>query len=219
MAAEEAVARVRAVFDDWAKRGRAEGMERGHGPAARMAFERLEVTPGARYLDVGCGNGYTVRWAAAVDPSVTAVGVDVSAEMIARARELSKDAPNASFHATAWPPEDRVGTFDAVFSMETFYYVPDLAAGLRAVRDSLAPGGRFACVVDYYAENPESHDWPEALGVSMHLLDEVGWRRAFEEAGLAVLEQARLRPPPAPGKEPGWKQEVGSLLTLGQLQP
>lgn len=216
------VARVREVFDDWARNGRAEGMERGHGPAARLAFDRLELSPGQRYLDVGCGNGYTVRWAAASDPTVIALGVDLSTEMVERARELSAELPNASFRQTAWPPPAPLGTFDAVFSMETFYYLPDLAAGLAAVHDALAPGGRFACVVDYYTENPESHGWPDALGVPMHLLDEAGWRRAFEGAGLAVVEQSRLRPQTAQiaqtpqGQEPGWKQEVGSLLTLGR---
>ena len=33
--------RVRTVFDDWALRGRAQGMEQSHGPFARQAFDRL----------------------------------------------------------------------------------------------------------------------------------------------------------------------------------
>ncbi len=81
----EQTTRVRDVFDDWARRGRAEGMERGHGPTARQGFDRLEVGAGTRYLDIGCGNGYTVRWAAAAGARAT--GLDVSAEMITRARD------------------------------------------------------------------------------------------------------------------------------------
>lgn len=48
---------VRQLFDRWAEQGRAEGMEKSHGPSARAAFERLEVGPGQHFLDIGCGNG------------------------------------------------------------------------------------------------------------------------------------------------------------------
>ena len=36
------VDKVAAIFDDWAEAGRAEGMEQGHGPTARPAFDRLQ---------------------------------------------------------------------------------------------------------------------------------------------------------------------------------
>ncbi|MCA9536195.1 MAG: class I SAM-dependent methyltransferase [Myxococcales bacterium] len=64
------VASVRSLFDQWAQAGRAEGMQHSHTPAARQAFERLAVQPGQHYLDIGCGNGYSVRWAAEIDATV-----------------------------------------------------------------------------------------------------------------------------------------------------
>ena len=99
------VARVEAVFNEWARVGRADGMERRHGPFARRAFAWLELGAGDRYLDVGCGNGYTVRWAAAVDPSVRALGLDVAGEMIALAEQMSADHPNATFVRDCFPSE------------------------------------------------------------------------------------------------------------------
>lgn len=212
------VDRVRDVFDEWARKGRAEGMERGHTPTARQAFDRLELGPAApRYLDIGCGNGYTVRWAAAIDPAVRATGIDVSAEMIERARAASEGLPGCQFRVASFP-DAAIGdaSVDAVFSMEVFYYLPDLAAGLRDVARILAPGGRFACVVDFYRENQASHGWGDDLGLALHLLSADEWRRAFEAAGLEVLDQAQLRAPLEPGQEPGWKHELGSLMTLGQ---
>jgi len=210
-------ARVRDVFDDWARRGRAEGMERGHEVAARQAFERLRVGAGSRYLDVGCGNGYTVRWAAAVAPDARAVGIDVSSEMIDRARRASGDWRNAAFRCASFPAA-ALGdaSFDAIFSMEVFYYLPDLDAGLRDVRRLLAAGGRFACIVDYYAENTASHSWAEDLGLSLQLRSEAEWADSFERAGLRVLEQGRLRAPLAAGEQPTWKHTEGSLLTIGE---
>lgn len=209
--------RVRDVFDEWAESGRAQGMEQGHGPAARRAFDALDLASGERFLDVGCGNGYVVRWAAQVAPSVDALGIDVSAQMIALARELTSGMPNARFRRGSFPLiELEPGRFDAIFSMEVFYYLPDLAAGLRSVRELLAPGGRFACVVDYYRENQASHTWPEDLGVPMHLLSADEWCQAFAEAGLDVVRQDRLCTPHVPGTPVVWKHTMGSLFTLGR---
>jgi ubiquinone/menaquinone biosynthesis C-methylase UbiE len=208
---------VKAVFDDWAERGRAEGMEEGHRFAARQGFDRLELTPGDHYLDIGCGNGYTVRWAAGrVGESGRAVGIDLSPNMVDRARGASLGLSNVQFHQAAFPNHTLPrGAFQAIFSMEVLYYLPDVEAALREIHQLLLPGGRFVSVVDFYEENPDSHSWPEDLDVPMTLRSEAGWRAAFEAGGLRVLEQTRIPYPLAAGETPGWKHTLGSLLTLG----
>ena len=207
------VDKVAAIFDDWAEAGRAEGMERGHGPSARPAFDRLQVDLGSRYLDIGCGNGYTVRWALA--QGAQAIGIDASRKMIERARAQTEgggvfEVARFPDHQLAMLGED---SLDAIFSMEVFYYLPDVDTAIAEVARLLGPGGRFACVVDYYAENEASHGWPEDLGVPMHLLSAAQWAQAFERAGLPVIEQTRLRE--AGPDDPPWKHAQGSLLTLG----
>jgi len=204
------------LFDDWARSGRAEGMEREHAPAARRAFDRLQLPADGSYLDIGCGNGYTVRWASAAAPRGCAVGLDLSPEMIERARSLSSEFPQARFLAGDFSTAAIPGApFDAIFSMEVFYYLDDLPAALRRVRELLKPGGRFACVVDYYRENEASHAWPADLGVAMTLLDAAGWARAFRDSGFAQVEQERLRALPGHDVDP-WMVTEGSLLTLGR---
>lgn len=210
--------RVRDVFEDWAERGRAEGMAESHAPFVRPVFERLSLSSDGAYLDIGCGNGYTVRWAASAAPEGRAVGIDTSPGMIARARERSAELPNAEFHVATFPADHPLepGSFDVIFSMEVFYYLPDPGAGLAEVRRLLRPGGVFACQVDYYEENTASHSWPEDVGLEMALLSETGWREAFELAGLEVADQFRVRLPPEEASEP-WKAEEGSLVTIGTL--
>lgn len=211
---------VQALFDTWAEGGRAEGMERGHTPTARPAFERLEIAAGDSYLDIGCGNGYSVRWAARIDPSVKATGLDLSAQMVSRARAQSTTLSNTRFIHAPFPLDIlKDEAFDAIFSMEVFYYLPDLSVGLREVRRLLKPGGRFVCIVDFYEENLASHTWPEDVGVPMNLLPESMWRAAMTYAGLEVLEQRRLIHPLAEGEEPGWKQEEGSLMLFARKRP
>jgi len=192
-------------------------MELGHTPTARPAFESLELTAGQRYLDVGCGNGYTVRWAASVDSTVQAYGLDAAEKMISRARHLSQDVENARFIHAPFPlPMLKPQSFDAVFSMEVFYYLPDVLWGLINVFRILKPGGRFACIVDYYAENEASHSWPEDVNVPMTLLSAQAWRDSMEKVGLEVIDQRRLCPPLAAGEQPNWKHTEGSLFTLVQ---
>jgi len=210
---------VRELFDAWALSGRAEGMEQGHGHAARRAVSRLGLGERTRYLDIGCGNGYTVRWAARAAPRGRAVGADLSEEMILLARRLSHDLPNTTFIAGEFPGVDlgQGAPFDAIFSMEAFYYFADLDAALARVRDLLAPEGLFACVVDFYGENTASHAWQEQMGVRMTLLDAAGWAGASARAGLTVVEQTRLRLPAGTPRDPedAWEETEGSLLTLG----
>ncbi|MDF1565710.1 MAG: class I SAM-dependent methyltransferase [Deltaproteobacteria bacterium] len=195
------VQKVGALFDEWAREGRAEGMERTHARAARPAFERLGVGAGHRYLDVGCGNGYSVRWAVEAG-AASALGVDLSEEMIARAREQSRGHAAASFLQAAFPGGGLpAGGFDRIFSMEAYYYLADLDAALEATRALLAPGGRFACTIDHYLENEESHGWSEELGLSLHLLGAAEWSERFSRAGFEEIEQEAI---------------AGSLLTLGR---
>lgn len=208
--------RVRTVFDDWAVRGRAEGMARSHGPVARKAFHHLGLKPDSWYLDIGCGNGYTVRWAAEDVPDGKAFGIDVAPEMIARAKDLSQGLANAEFHLATFPQHDLpLGRFDAIFSMEVLYYLPSLSAALEEVVRLLKPDGRFVSVVDFYQENSASHSWPEDVGVAMRLLGAAQWREAFEDAGLEVVEQARITLPVEQASE-SWKVDVGSLMTAGR---
>ena len=134
--------------------------------------------------------------------------------MLERARALSPAA--CRFHHAAFPAHPfAAARFDAIFSMEVLYYLPDPDEALRTVHGLLGPGGRLACVLDYYGENEASHDWPRELGCELTLRSAAEWREAFERAGLEVLEQRGLRHPPIEGKPPSWQQELGSLFTLG----
>lgn len=211
---------VRATFSDWCRRGRAEGMERDHAPAARVAFERLDLAEDGRFLDVGCGNGYAVRWAAHAAPRGLAVGVDLSSDMIEHAATLVDGLDNVRFLAGNVTDLSLTelsvdgAPFDAVFSMEALYYVPRLDDTLRYIANLLRPGGRFASTVNFYEENDASASWPADVGVDMNRLDAAGWKRAFENAGFREVEQDRIRLKPAETDD-AWKVSEGSLWTMG----
>ena len=114
--------------------------------ATRHALERLEVGPGTRLLDVGCGIGGPSRLAATYDAQVT--GIDLTPAFVDAATALTERVgltEAASFVATpgeALPFEP--GSFDAALMVHVGMNIPDKRALFAEVRRVLAPGGRFA---------------------------------------------------------------------------
>ena len=72
------------VFDSWAKAGRAEEMEGGHGVTVGKFLDSISFDKPFSFLDIGCGNGWVVRKIAQLPKCKKAVGIDKSKNMIKR---------------------------------------------------------------------------------------------------------------------------------------
>jgi ubiquinone/menaquinone biosynthesis C-methylase UbiE len=106
--------------------------------APRLGFLLGHVRPGARVLDLGCGDGrFTTEL---VNAGAQAVGVDVADEPLRRAR--SRD-PRLDLRliepAGPWGLQD--SSFDAVWAGEVIEHVADTAAWLSEARRVLRSGG------------------------------------------------------------------------------
>src|SRR5712691_8990439 len=88
---------LRTEFNEWARAGKGESMERGHRPVGEQAIERMRVPSDARVLDVGCGSGWASRLLAGFAIKGSVKGIDISDEMINLAREASRSFPNVNF--------------------------------------------------------------------------------------------------------------------------
>jgi 2-polyprenyl-3-methyl-5-hydroxy-6-metoxy-1,4-benzoquinol methylase len=117
--------------------------------APRLAFLLEHAPPGARVLDVGCGEGWFT--AALARAGRAAVGVDVAAEPLRRAREREPGLDLRLLPAAGpWPLPD--ADFDAVWAGEVVEHVADTAGWLSEVRRVLRPGG--ALVLSTPAHGP-----------------------------------------------------------------
>jgi SAM-dependent methyltransferase len=96
-------------------------------------------TPCRVALDLGCGAGVFTRLLAGRAERV--YGIDLSPEMIRRARERSGGLANVVFHVadigTLALPDNH---FDCIVSIATLHHLP-LVPTLAQLRDALRPGG------------------------------------------------------------------------------
>ena len=187
---------LRLEFNEWAKAGRAEGMERGHRPVGEQAIEKMRVPDDAKVLDVGCGSGWATRLLAGKAKRGRVVGIDISDEMIRIARDSSTDYSNAEFQvASAEDLPFENNEFTHSFSMESLYYYNDVNRALKEIHRVLAPNAWFVTVVDLYQENAASHQWIEKLQVPVHLLSIAQYRWLFEQAGFVEVRDERILDP------------------------
>ncbi len=221
---------LRLEFNEWARAGRGEGMEKGHRPVGEQAIAQMSLTADASVLDVGCGSGWASRLIAERVPNGHVMGIDISDEMVQLASNSSTAFPNVEFKvatAEALPFADN--EFGAAFSMESIYYYSNMLAALREIHRVLQQGGEFVSVIDLYLENRPSHQWVETLKVPVQLLGIPDYRSLLTEAGFINIKDARLiDPTPVPENYSGssfksredyveYKQN-GSLLLIAEAR-
>jgi SAM-dependent methyltransferase len=123
-------ARARAVY----------GADDVHDFARRAILDALDLRPGDRLLDVGCGGGLLLRDAARTGAVLT--GLDHSEDMVRLARERAPGVEVMLGQAERLPFAD--AAFTAVSMSVVFLFFADPVAVLRECARVLEPGGRVA---------------------------------------------------------------------------
>jgi ubiquinone/menaquinone biosynthesis C-methylase UbiE len=191
---------LRTEFNEWARTGRCEGMEKAHRPVGEQAISLMRVSPDSRVLDVGCGSGWATRVLAEYATNGLVTGIDISDEMIRAARESSKDFANIDFEiASAEQLPFTDDEFTHGFSMESLYYYTNIPKALSEIHRVLKPGGLFVTVVDLYWENEASHQWIADLKIPVQLLSIANYRSLFGNAGFVnIIDRRLIDPTPIP---------------------
>lgn len=133
-------------------------------------------------LDIGCGTGQATRDAARAAASGSALGVDLSSQMIghARRRAAQDGIANARFEqADAQIYPFAAGAFDVAISRTGAMFFGDPAAAFENVGRALAPAGRLTLLT---WQPPSANEWI----------------REFS-AALAAGRDLPAPPPDAPG--------------------
>lgn len=117
------------------------------------AVEALQLRPGGRVLDLGCGTGLDFPFLLdAVGPDGRIVGVDLSRAMLQRARERGTGPTGrigpVLVRADGGRLRFRTASFDAVLATYSLTTIPGWPRALQRLLDALRPGGRIAILDD-----------------------------------------------------------------------
>ncbi|BBX85030.1 class I SAM-dependent methyltransferase [Mycolicibacterium aubagnense] len=164
----------------------------------RLVFDKLRLQPGDRLLDVGCGWGGMVRYAAR--HGVQATGVTLSAEQADWAQRAIADEGLAD-HARVVHGDYRdvrAGNFDAVSSIGLTEHigVANYPAYFRFLRDRLRPGG---LLLNHCITRPHNHPGNVGGFIDRYVFPDgelTGSGRIIataQDAGLEVLHEENLR--------------------------
>jgi ubiquinone/menaquinone biosynthesis C-methylase UbiE len=185
-------------FNRWAEAGEGEKMERHHLDITGKTIRFMDLRPGDRVLDLGCGSGWATRLLARLvadgpEGFGQVVGVDVSDEMIRQARAESKDFENILYvwgSAQQIPWEENF--FDKMLSVESFYYYPDQERVLVELFRVMAPRGRIFILINLYKDNPYSLQWVDKLKVPVHVRSEAEYIELLKKHGFENVEARRI---------------------------
>ncbi|UVI33166.1 class I SAM-dependent methyltransferase [Paenibacillus spongiae] len=140
----------------------------GEWPAFRALFPDLRDK---NVLDLGCGFGWHSRYASE-QQARSVLGVDLSANMITRARELTDDAAIEYRQLAIEDIDFAAGQFDVVISSLALHYVESFDSICRKIHHCLTPRGNFVFSVEhpiftalaaqdwYYGPQGERLHWP-----------------------------------------------------------
>jgi ubiquinone/menaquinone biosynthesis C-methylase UbiE len=158
-----------------------------------QAFRRAcAILAHERVLDIGCGAGLTTREAARAASAGSAMGIDTSAPMIARACELAEaeSVRNVRFEhgdaqAHPFPPQG----FDVAISRFGTMFFADPTVAFRNIRSALTDEGRLVMMV---WQAYEANEWAVAIqrknaesSAAFSLADPSSVERILGAAGFA----------------------------------
>ncbi|MBI3404063.1 MAG: methyltransferase domain-containing protein [Acidobacteria bacterium] len=208
---------LRAEFNRWAEDGRGDGMEEDHLPITLPVLDLMKIQPADNILDVGCGVGWLSRLLGEQVPDGRVVGMDISDEMVRHARRKCAEIDNAMFVVGGVDeiPWDSA-FFERVISVESAYYWPDPARGLREILRVLRQGGSAWILINYFRDNPHCHQWGKHYAIPAHLLSADEWAEHFRVAGFESVEHRRIPDPtPAPETYSGrWFRDASQLAAF-----
>lgn len=111
---------------------------------------RLELEPGMRMVELGCGTGSSLDIIGPVLGSLERYDmVDLCPALLAHARRRADGRPNVAVHeadATSWQPSQAP---DRVLIAYALTMIPDWGKLIEGARSMLGPGGRIG-VVDFH---------------------------------------------------------------------
>jgi phosphatidylethanolamine/phosphatidyl-N-methylethanolamine N-methyltransferase len=153
-------------------------------PARRAAVRAVNALPGRDVLEVGVGTGLSLSQ---YDSDKRIIGIDVSADMLAKAKRRAEGLPTlrALLEIDAQNTGFGDGQFDIAVAMFVASVVPNPRALLAEMRRVVKPGGHIL-IVNHFAEEEGVPDWWRRI--SGMASERLGWRADFRLLDILDLD-------------------------------
>jgi ubiquinone/menaquinone biosynthesis C-methylase UbiE len=207
-------------FNQWAAAGRGDEMEDHHSDITEQTLALMDIQPGDRILDLGCGTGWASRRMARAAAAGEVVGLDVADEMLRRAQEASSSWKNIRY---IWGSAEKIPAadnyFGKVLSVESFYYYADQGKALDELHRVMAPGAKLFILINLYKDNHYSLRWATELKVPVQALSEAEYKVLLEKHGFKNVEARRIPDrSPSPETYSGkWFKNAGELKDFKKI--
>jgi len=178
-----------------------DGLDRAQQNKLEHICRKLRLRPGERLLDIGCGWGALIRWAAR-HHGVRAHGVTLSGQQYEHCRHrIAEEGLHDRVTVALADYRDVEGAYDKIASVGMFEHVglEHLPAYFATVRRLLRPGGLFL----NHGITSATEGWRKSVGtqfINRYVfpdgeLDTVSRvQRAMEQSGFEILDVEALRP-------------------------
>jgi ubiquinone/menaquinone biosynthesis C-methylase UbiE len=204
----------------------------------KRTVTNLKLQAGAKVLDVGCGTGASALPAAqVVGKKGFVVGVDLAARLLerARAKAMTAGLANVEFRlADMTALEYPDGNFEAVVSVFSIFFVPDMEGLVRELWRMVRPGGKLAITTWgprifepaysrwLIAVGKERPDLVTAFNPWDRITDVISVRKLLQEGGVRdaeVISEEGVQP--LRSADDWWTIALGSGLrwTIEQMGP
>ena len=167
-------------------------MNESHARLVDWGLGHLTLHPTDTVLDIGCGGGSTLARIAERVPAGHLVGIDYAETSVEASRAFNAPLIESGrmeiLHGSveALPFADE--RFDAVVTVESFYFWPSPEESLKEVRRVIKPGGTFLLLAEIYGRD----DLPEGIRAkvaeySLTNPTPTEFRSLFHAAGFRVV--------------------------------
>lgn len=156
----------------------------------------------AEVLSVGCGPGVILRQVCALNPSIRATGLDISAERVQKAKERNRENAQATFVCgDAQAMDFASNSFDLVYSRMLMEYLKDKAGAVKEMVRVCKPGGEVLLqdldgqLLWHYPEDPVVQGTVERVvrALSSTGFDPFVGRKLFSLAHQAGLKNIQVQ--------------------------
>ena len=164
-----------------------------HAEITAHTLNALAAQNGDTILDIGCGGGRALKLVSQQNPSGKLYGVDYSETSVACSTEENKEDIASGkmqiLHGSVseLPFTDKM--FDKVYSIESYFFWPDLQNDLKEIFRVLKPGGKV-CISEHIM-NLEEYDEEtqlEIIKLEMHTVSSEEFTKLLKNAGFIHIK-------------------------------